>query len=189
MTLKFSHVDFAEVGRAVSLERVLDRLGVLATLKGRGNKRRGPCPIHRGNNSHQFHVDLELGVWHCFGNCNRGGDGIGLVAGVENVSLHAAAQIIVDWFGLSAHANAAINRRSPMAGNQTPAFKVFVVEDRESNEDAFWTRIGSAWSHKDGKGYNIVLSALPVNGRIVMRANDDDADDEPAKKRHRPATK
>lgn len=189
MTSKFPSVDFHEVGRAVSLERVLDRLGVLGTLNGRGRKRRGPCPIHHGSRPDQFHVDLDLGVWHCFGNCNRGGDSIGLVAGVENVSLAEAARMIVDWFGLSANDVAAIKRRSPMAGNQTPAFKVFVVEERENNEDSFWTRIGSAWAHKDGKGYNIVLSALPVNGRVVMRANDDDAEDEPAKKKQKQAVR
>lgn len=76
-----------------------------------------------------------------------------------------------------------------MAGNQTPAFKVFVVEERENNEDSFWTRIGSAWAHKDGKGHNLVFSALPVNGRIVMRANDDDAEDEPAKKKQKQAVR
>lgn len=189
MTSKFPSIDFHEVGRAVSLERVLDRLGVLGTLNGRGRKRRGPCPIHHGSRPDQFHVDLDLGVWHCFGNCNRGGDCIGLVASVENVSLTDAARMIVDWFGLSANDVAANKRRSPMAGNQTPAFKVFVVEERENNEDSFWTRIGSAWAHKDGKGYNIVLSALPINGRIVMRANDDDAEDEPAKKKQKQAVR
>jgi hypothetical protein len=35
--------------------------------------------------------------------------------------------------------------------------------------DAFWTRVGSAWPHKDGKGLNLVLSALPINGRLVLR--------------------
>jgi hypothetical protein len=49
---------------------------------------------------------------------------------------------------------------------------VFVVEDREGegdDNDTFWTRIGSAWPHKDGKGLNLVLSALPINGRLVLR--------------------
>ena len=58
-----------------------------------------------------------------------------------------------------------------------------MVEEREGegkDEDAFWTRVGSAWPHKDGKGYNIVLSALPLNGRLVLREfseDDDKADD------------
>ena len=53
-----------------------------------------------------------------------------------------------------------------------PSHKVFVVEDRaggEGENPAFWTRIGSAWPHKDGKGLNLVLSALPTNSRLVLR--------------------
>ena len=59
-----------------------------------------------------------------------------------------------------------------------PSHKAYTVEDRGEREDndAFWTRIGSAWPHKDGKGLNIVLSALPVNGRVVLREyTDEDA--------------
>ena len=33
-----------------------------------------------------------------------------------------------------------------------------------------WTRIGAAWSHGDGKGFNIKL-----NGRLVIRERADDA--------------
>ena len=60
-----------------------------------------------------------------------------------------------------------------------PTHKVFVVEEREGegkDEDAFWTRVGSAWAHKDGKGFNVVLSALPVNGRLVLREFTEDDD-------------
>ena len=69
-----------------------------------------------------------------------------------------------------------------MSDNQKPSHKAFTVEDRGEGDDgdAFWTRIGSAWPHKDGKGFNIVLSALPVNGRIVLREftdEDSKADD------------
>ena len=58
-----------------------------------------------------------------------------------------------------------------------------MVEDRKGEGDqgdAFWTRVGSAWQHKDGKGFNVVLSALPVNGRLVLRTfteEDGKADD------------
>lgn len=64
-----------------------------------------------------------------------------------------------------------------------PTHKVFVVEDRAGDgdeSDAFWTRVGSAWPHKDGRGLNVVLSALPVNGRVVLReytAEDEKADE------------
>jgi hypothetical protein len=74
-----------------------------------------------------------------------------------------------------------------------PSHKVFVVEDKDVPEgeenDAYWTRVGSAWPHKDGKGLNVVLAALPIGGRLVLREyteRDEKADQErDAKKRKR----
>jgi hypothetical protein len=46
------------------------------------------------------------------------------------------------------------------------------VEDREgaTGKEAYWLKIGAAWPHKDGKGFNLQLSALPASGgRIVLR--------------------
>lgn len=40
---------------------------------------------------------------------------------------------------------------------------------KTQKDESFWTPIGSAFAHKDGKGFNIELEALPVNGRIVLR--------------------
>ncbi|MBX9591213.1 MAG: hypothetical protein K2X43_18145 [Hyphomonadaceae bacterium] len=53
---------------------------------------------------------------------------------------------------------------------ESPSHRCFVVEDRGRGKDAIWTRIGSAWPHKDGKGFNVQLAALPASGgRIVLR--------------------
>ena len=49
-----------------------------------------------------------------------------------------------------------------------PSHRLFHVtgEGEQSN----WTRIGAAWAHKDGKGFNIDLEYLPQKaGRIVLR--------------------
>ena len=54
-------------------------------------------------------------------------------------------------------------------------------KDAGEGEKAWWTRVGSAWLNKDGKGFNIVLSALPINGRLVLREytpEDEKKDDE-----------
>jgi hypothetical protein len=58
-----------------------------------------------------------------------------------------------------------------MSGERA-SHRCFVVEDREgaNGKEAYWLKIGSAWPHKDGKGFNLQLSALPANGgRIVLR--------------------
>lgn len=37
-------------------------------------------------------------------------------------------------------------------------------------ENARWTPIGAAWPNRDGQGFNFELAAVPLAGRIVMRA-------------------
>ena len=36
-------------------------------------------------------------------------------------------------------------------------------------DNAFWTKVGAAWPHEDGKGFNISLTCLPIDGRLVIR--------------------
>ena len=38
-----------------------------------------------------------------------------------------------------------------------------------NGEKGFWTKVGAAWPHKDGKGLSLQLDVLPMNGRIVLR--------------------
>ena len=45
----------------------------------------------------------------------------------------------------------------------------YAVEDAPRGQKSYWTRIGRLFPHKDGKGYDLVLNALPINGRIVVR--------------------
>ena len=68
-----------------------------------------------------------------------------------------------------------------------PSHKAFVVEDvaEDAGDDAkgWWTRCGSAWPHKDGKGLNIQLaSGLAVSGRLVLREYTDKDAEEDEKK-------
>jgi len=50
---------------------------------------------------------------------------------------------------------------------KTRPHAVYVVEGEGDN--AYWTKIGVAWSHKDGDGFDVRLAALPLNGRLVIR--------------------
>ncbi|WP_088343685.1 MULTISPECIES: hypothetical protein [Rhodomicrobium] len=41
---------------------------------------------------------------------------------------------------------------------------------REGKEGkSYFNRVGSAFEHGDGKGFNIKLDAMPVNGQVVLR--------------------
>jgi len=52
--------------------------------------------------------------------------------------------------------------------SKTPSYIGYHVRDSKSG-DAFWTRIGSAWAHADGKGFNIQIETVPLDGRISLR--------------------
>ena len=52
--------------------------------------------------------------------------------------------------------------------SKTPSHSAYQVRDSQ-NGKSFWTRIGSAWAHADGQGFNIQIEALPLDGRITLR--------------------
>lgn len=56
-----------------------------------------------------------------------------------------------------------------MAQAQQPAFRAYTVIKRGEGQDDFWLPIGAAFPHQDGDGYNLVLQALPIDGRVVLR--------------------
>ena len=51
--------------------------------------------------------------------------------------------------------------------------RVYTIVPRENAKD-FWLNIGAAWPHKDGKGWNVQLQALPLDSKLVIRAVDED---------------
>jgi hypothetical protein len=53
----------------------------------------------------------------------------------------------------------------------------------ERGEDkSFWTRIGAAWDHDDGKGLTLQLDLVPVDGgRIVLRVPSEPAEQDAGK--------
>jgi len=53
-------------------------------------------------------------------------------------------------------------------GSKRPSHIAFHVRGGEDAK-AYFNRIGSAFPHKDGEGYNILLDALPVDGKVVLR--------------------
>ncbi len=52
---------------------------------------------------------------------------------------------------------------------KTPSHLAYQVRDRGEGKKAIWTRIGSAWQHADGKGFNVQLDAMSLDGRISLR--------------------
>jgi hypothetical protein len=66
-------------------------------------------------------------------------------------------------------------------------FDVYCVThapDADDDDKGFWTRIGRAFPHKKGDGYNILLNALPTNGKMVLLPpKEDDTEEKQAPKK------
>ena len=62
-----------------------------------------------------------------------------------------------------------------MTETKRPDFAAYVVRDREDKKSN-WREIGVAFAHKDGKGMDLLLDAVPVSGRVVLRTIEDKAE-------------
>jgi hypothetical protein len=50
-----------------------------------------------------------------------------------------------------------------------PAYIAYSVRNNDEQGEGFWTRIGAAFPHKDGKGFNLLVDVFPLDGRITLR--------------------
>ena len=74
------------------------------------------------------------------------------------------------------------NREQP----KVPTHRAFTVIRREGQDD-FWLNVGLVFPHKDGGGFNIMLQAFPLDGKMVCRKFDDEpGEDRPAARRGEP---
>jgi len=63
------------------------------------------------------------------------------------------------------------NSNAPASAPKTPTLFAYSVRDgKGEGAKGFWTRIGSFFEHEDGEGGTLLLDALPIDGRIVLRA-------------------
>jgi hypothetical protein len=49
-----------------------------------------------------------------------------------------------------------------------PAYRAYSVIKREGKED-FWLNLGICYAHDDDMGFNLLLQALPVDAKLVLR--------------------
>ena len=77
-----------------------------------------------------------------------------------------------------------------MADKQPAALthRAYSVIKRDGQDD-YWLNLGLVFPHKDGSGFNIILQALPLDGKIVCREiAEDDAAEAPTPARGRQET-
>ena len=51
--------------------------------------------------------------------------------------------------------------------SKTPSHIAYHVKDGNSGK-GYWTRIGAAWAHANGNGFNIQIDIVPLDGRITL---------------------
>ena len=58
-----------------------------------------------------------------------------------------------------------------------PTHRAYSVINREGQDD-YWLNLGLVFPHKDGSGFNIMLQAFPLDGKIVCREIKEDDEEE-----------
>lgn len=54
-------------------------------------------------------------------------------------------------------------------GAQSKAAQLVAYAVEETDGETHWTRVGRMFPHSDGKGFVVLLSAMPLDKRIVIR--------------------
>lgn len=67
------------------------------------------------------------------------------------------------------------NTNEKPAASKAPTHIAYSVRE-VTHDRSFWTRIGSAWAHGDGKGFTVQIDAVPLDGRITLRVSSDKRD-------------
>jgi hypothetical protein len=61
------------------------------------------------------------------------------------------------------------------ASNHLFAYSVEEYDAGNGKKGRSWTRIGAAFPHKEGPGFNIELRSIPLDGRIVLLPPDENS--------------
>jgi hypothetical protein len=57
-------------------------------------------------------------------------------------------------------------------GGNKPQFIAYAVIERGEGKKSKWREIGVAFRHQDQKGFDVLIDAVPMNGRITLRLPD-----------------
>ena len=60
--------------------------------------------------------------------------------------------------------------------SKRPTHRVYAV--KKNGEKSYWREVGAAWANQDGKGFNIKLYLLPLDGADIVVREPSEAKDE-----------
>lgn len=100
------YVSFAEVKEKVPIPDVLDVLGISDRFTKKPDHLTGACPLPQHQhgprpNDQQFKINSKDGIWlwHCFGDCQRGGDVVDFVKAMTGLSNQHVRFWFAEHFG------------------------------------------------------------------------------------------
>jgi len=93
--MKGSRADVRAIKEKTDVVALISRY---VSLTKAGSSYKGKCPFHK-DDTPSFMVSEEKGLWHCFG-CGEGGDAIGFLMKIENLSFIEAAKRLAQEAGV-----------------------------------------------------------------------------------------
>lgn len=58
--------------------------------------------------------------------------------------------------------------------SRKPFMLGYAVKPIGDGHKSVWNKIGVAWAHKDDRGFEVRLDAIPLDGRVVLRVVSDE---------------
>jgi len=105
-------VDFKAVKAAVTMRMALDHYGI-NWLRGKANELTGRCPIHKGEGTNTFHVNLSKNAFNCF-SCKAHGNVLDFTAAMEQCSVRDAGLKLQEWFGIEKNESEKTTAKTPV---------------------------------------------------------------------------
>lgn len=147
---------------------IVDIAADLTSLKRRGRKHEGLCPFHK-EKTPSFHVDPDIGVYHCFG-CGVGGDAIDLFMRHSGDDFPGAIEALAQRYAIPverAQASSGPHRPDPSSalaaaqefftqGLAKSPFATKYLEDRQIPRE-LWRKFGLGYAPD---GWHHLLDAL-----------------------------
>jgi len=113
-------VDFGALKSAVSIEQVVDMLGL--EMKASGSQLRGICPACKTTGGRELVVTPSKGAFYCFAD-KKGGDLIALVSHIEGIPVKDAAVFIADQAGMGTGTSSTVQGTGTSTAKIVPAPK------------------------------------------------------------------
>lgn len=70
------------------------------------------------------------------------------------------------------------NAAASAPANRYEVFNVKNFKGSDGTNRAEWLKVGAAFPNSDGKGFNVVLDLLPIDGKLTLRVHEPKSDNE-----------